>query len=360
MKYLLTTLLAASFTCSCTKTKNKSTELVYSTVPVREGALTDKQTWDGTVRASTRIELRTNRKVKIGKVLVREGEAVKKGQLIIEVDTTEDKKKIQDLSDRIAAASIDLKSTSLSLDFAKRISERKSKLSKRGIIAQKEQDEANKQLETAQSQKKSKNLEYAKLKREFEQASKDSNTAHFYAPIDGIVTNLVKADPYTELRPGQIVGVVSDPKKLAFYTEIEEGRVQRLKTGNAVTVVLDALPNTALPGKVSEINLSGSETQNTSQPVNKYMVKIEFKAPNEKIRDGFQGKSEIVFAQKPKTLAAPLEAVRYNAGKPFLLVASSKGAEPKPSPVQLGILTSEEAEILAGAAAKQLVVLEVK
>lgn len=341
---------------ACTKQKKEADKTAYFQAKI--ASIEDKASWEGSVRAANRMELRASKKTKIAKVLVTEGQKVKKGQLLIEVDTTDDKKKQTEFSDKLSSALIDIKSAELGLTFAQKVSQRKEKLAAKGIVPQKDLDEAQKQLETALSGKKSKDLELQKLHRDAEAAQKEMKSANFYAPLEGIVTNLAKADPYSELRPGQTLAIISDPAHLAFYTEIEENFISKLHVGDTVTIFLDAFPEKSILAKISMLNLGGLEGSSTM--VNKYQMQALFDAKGLTIQDGFRGKVEIVFQKKNQAILVPLSALKMHDGKEFLLVANSPKGSAISTSVKTGVKNALETEILEGLKENQFVVVDLK
>ena len=352
MQKLLFTLLIMY----CTKQKKEMEKPTF--FPAKVAAIEEKYSWEGSVRAANRIELRASKKTKIAKVLVTEGQKVKKGQLLIEVDTTDEKKKQIDFSDKLSASQIDIKSAELSLNFAEKVSKRKQTLAAKGIVPQKDLDEAQKQFETALSAKKSKDLELQKLHRDADAAQKEMKSANLYAPLDGIVSNLAKADPYSELRPGQTLAMISDPTHLAFYTEIEENFISRLKINESVDILLDSFPGKAIKGKISSVNLGSAE--GATSLVNKYQFVAAFDGNGLAVQDGFRGKVEVVFQRKDKALLVPLSALKLNDGSEFLLVSSSPTGTGKPVAVKTGIKNDLEVEILQGLSENQFVMVETK
>lgn len=64
---------------------------------IKKSSLLTQLVWNGTTNYLERIEIRTNNKIKILKTLVRKDDQVKKGQLLLSIDKSEEMKTLKDL-----------------------------------------------------------------------------------------------------------------------------------------------------------------------------------------------------------------------------------------------------------------------
>ena len=345
---------------SCTK---KEKEAVTTRFPVKRGTLLGKLEWRGSVRSANRIEIRAQSRVKIAKFSVKNFEMVKKGQLLLEVDRSEGETKRNDIQDRLKTQELEMSSSRTKLSFNARALERKRTLFGKGIISQKDFEEARREHSLSENDTKAKELDLDKTRRELAELEDTLKTSNFLAPMDGLVSGLVSGDNSSnpEVQAGQLLATVSDPKVLALSVRVEESSIHRLSQGMPALVKIDALPQETFPGKILEISTSSAQGDNSPgniSPMKSYDVSIAFNTGKSAVQEGFSGIGSLVYAEKKDALSVPLLALRYLDGKDFLLSASDLTSPGKPTSVQIGLKTENEAEVLSGVTENTYVVVE--
>lgn len=348
------------FIGSCTKaTGKKGTASVY--YPVKKGPMEGKVGWRGVVRSANRIEIRSDRKVKISKVLVSNNQAVKKGDLLIEVDRTEIEAKKRELVDKTKAMDLERNSSRFRLEHAQKVLNRKTILSQKGIIARKEFEEAQREFRVAEMEIKSKELDAEKNKREVDELEDQLKSSNFFAPMDGIISGIANLQDSNqgEVSPGQVMAVVFDPKVLALWVQVEESNLHRVAVGTKVELELDSFVGDKFQGTVTEVSVSASDPQQRSF-MKSYGVSIVFDPKGKTVKEGFSGNATLVYAKKDGALTIPISGLRYMDGKEFVQVASSDQGSVQNREVKTGIQTDDEVEIVTGVSEKDFVVAEVE
>ncbi len=317
----------------------------------------------GAISASTKIELRSEKRIKISKILVKNNEPVKKGQTLVEVDKTEIEKKKIELQDKIKQLEIDIKAASDQLELSERQIGRKKKLLAQGIVAQKDVEEVETQYNFAVTQKKTKDLELTKAKREFDETNSQVSTSDFIAPIDGVVSSLVQPDPNSqnEVNGGQVVANVSDLSNLSLYISVDETLVSKIKTNDSLEITIDALSQKKCTGIVKEVALTAAnknqqnswEQQQSQSTMLGYSIKIDLDKQcsgdgDHALKEGFEASAKYVFDKKENALVIPLACVSTTPEGDFILVSNQQNTPPKMTAVKTGIRSDLEIEILEG------------
>ncbi|MBU1598575.1 biotin/lipoyl-binding protein, partial [bacterium] len=209
---------------SCLKKKDEI-GLKVKTVAVQRGDLIIKITETGSVQPKTTVEIKSNVGGEVVRLPVKEGDWVRKGDLLVELDTTNLKNKlIQAKADlesakaklstllagerpqEIAKARESLKQAEINLEDAKVKLDRQNGLFSQGFISKQDRDTAQRAYELAQSSYNAASsslslmLEGARkqdivsarasvLKAEvsYEQAASDVKDARIYAPLAGTI-----------------------------------------------------------------------------------------------------------------------------------------------------------------------------
>ena len=135
------------------------------------------------------------------------------------------------------------------------------------------------------------------------QASKDLEEATIIAPFDGTVANInVKEGEF--LSPAAyaettIVEIV-DPRHMELTARVDELDVVKVKIGQKVMIIVDAMPGTKLEGQVTFISPVAREPVGVllfedEDEEKSYVVKIDFDIPeNSPIRAGMSATAEII------------------------------------------------------------------
>jgi len=317
-----------------------------SEIPVRRGHLEGKLTWRGIVRSANRLEIRSDKKVKIGKVHIKNFDLVKKGQLLIEVDTSESQKKKKELEEALQSQNLDFQSAKVKFQQSARNLGRKSSLVEKGILAMKELEEAQKDYKLLENELKSKEVATQKILREIKLVENELRASNFLSPQDGVIQGLWDISTgNNEVNPGQAVFSIIDPKTFALWVQVEENNLSLVSLGKKAQVTLDTAPGKEISGAIFEISTNANDN---SSRIKTYNMGIAFNANGLVLKEGFSGEGSITYAEKENALCVPISAVKYLEGKEYLVVTRGIAGTNKTVPVTVGLKTETEVEILSG------------
>lgn len=173
-------------------------------------------------------------------------------------------------------------------------------------------------------------------------ASADYGETVLRAPIAGTVT-AVNVRLGESLPVGPAVTVLGDsPFRVEmFASEVDIPKVQRTQSGS---IELDAYRGQNLPLVVGEVDPSATNVDG----VNKYRVKLDFRAPPTGLKIGMSGDAEIVTGIRTQVLSVPRRAVLDRADGTYY-VRVLGGAEPEERTVTIGMEgESGDVEVLTG------------
>jgi len=294
--------------------------------------------YSGTIEA-TNSNLAFQVSGRVINVAVREGYAVKKDQLLAELDPTEFQSKKEQAQanharsintrDQLATilhiykstlpadvvrAETNVTSARDVMDDAQKNYQRYEQLFKRGVVTEKERDSVKLNYDTAKSrlddaeaalrQAKSnlkkveateKEIEAAvsqirQAKAAFEQSDIQLQYTRLLAPYNGIITSR-NVEPGEVVSPGREVLTMADLETVDLKIFVDETEIGKVKPGQDVDVKIDTFPNKVYKGKVTFISPEGEFTPKIIQTKKErvklvYLVKVSIPNPSFELKSG--------------------------------------------------------------------------
>ncbi|MCX6704382.1 MAG: efflux RND transporter periplasmic adaptor subunit, partial [Candidatus Woesebacteria bacterium] len=182
-------------------------------------------------------------------------------------------------------------------------------------------------------------------------AQDNLRNATIFAPFAGIVDAVIPSSPGINVLPGAANYTVVNPNSVYFDSEVEETDLPRISVGQTVNIKLDAYPNDAYVGTVTNIGMVAF-TSGTGG--NAYHVRISL--PDNlgaKFKVGMGGDIEIIFNKIENTLKVPVSAIVTDT-KNYVWVV--EGGHAKKTVVEIGGENNDEIEIKSGISEGQTVI----
>ncbi|MCK4744486.1 efflux RND transporter periplasmic adaptor subunit [Candidatus Parcubacteria bacterium] len=176
-----------------------------------------------------------------------------------------------------------------------------------------------------------------------EKAQNELKNATIISPIDGEVArlNYKTGDIIVDNSSSDPVAVIINNDTLFIEADIEEADINKIKIGQTVYAVFDALDDLMLDGEVSFISLT-SKTNNSG--IVTYLVRIVIinKGDNQ-IREGMTAYVDFVLAEAKDVLIVPVSAVSNVNDTPSVLNSDEEWV-----PVVTGFTDGKNVEIISG------------
>ena len=267
----------------------------------------------GSLRAINQAAVKAKVAGEVREVLVREGESVKAGQVLVRMDGSEYQARQEQAKGALMAARGQL-------DIATKTRDNNKALLAKGFISQNAFDNAESQYRIALA-----NVDSAKGA--LDVAQKSLGDTVIRAPISGLVSSRT-------IQPGEKVSAdnrlldVVDLHQMEMEAAVPTTDILNIRLGQDVQMTVEGL-STPLAGKVARINPS---TQAGSRSI---LVYIQVDNPQGALRVGMFGEAQLTLAKKSGVLTVPQSAVQTNAGNNSVYVIENGKLEQKP--VTLGI-----------------------
>jgi len=269
------------------------------------------------VKASGEINPRQKVEIQskvIGEVValpVREGDAVKAGQVVVEIE-----KQLYVAARDQARAARDQARVNLERSRAEVANEelnlaRVTELRGEGVVSQDAFDRAKLARDAAAIAVRAQQEAILQAESAYQRAIDDLERTTIRAPMDGTVTALNVEKGETAVMgtmnfAGSVLMVIGDLSEILAEVEVAESEVVALALGQTAVVRVDALPDTPLAGRVAEIGSSGIKTGD----VVKFRVKVALERPDPRVRPGMTAKVEITTKTAPAAVAVAQQAVQ--------------------------------------------------
>jgi HlyD family secretion protein len=295
-------------------------------------------TTTSTIKSETEVTLSAQRTGRVVKLPVKEGDVVRAGALIAQLDLSEES---------VQTESVLLQSKATYSEAGKNL-KRVEDLFQKGMVAQQDLDASRRAYEVAQSQ--------------YQAASADAVVKKDYsvirAPFDGVIAKKT-AEVGEILMPGKDIATIVNPDRIYVLAMIDEVDVGRLKIGLPVAITVDAFPGEKFEGSIRRISpiVSGGKLETRTAD-----VWIYFNKKDPRLKPGMSADIEILITILQGVLSVPSQAVFEREGKKQAYVAIGKDLKPgakavtKLKAVEVGITNWSYTEITKGLSAGEFVI----
>lgn len=292
----------------------------------------------GTLRAAETSQLAAQMMGNIVEIRVREGDRVRRGQVLAVIDEAQPRAAL----DRATAGELvaQQESTASESDFAlaEATFKRYQTLYDRKSVSPQEFDEIKARYQAAQARREMAHAGQAQAKAVLQQAHTALSYTHIVAPFDGVITEK-KADVGTLANPGMPIFTVEDLRRHRLEASVNESDLQYVRQGQQVPVLVDALGNRQLKGKVVEIVPAADPASHS------FVVKVELPS-DPSLRSGLFGRAQFARGERSALLIPRTAVVERGQLQGIYVLDQNKVAGLRY--ITLGRPSAGQVEVLAG------------
>ncbi len=298
----------------------------------------DRRSIEAFVSASGKLEPRRSVNVsaqsmgRVTRLGVNEGDRVKAGQFLLQIDPVNAASAVQRDEAAVAAARTgleqvrsQLQSGRASLELARQSLKRQQDLWESGLTTREQLEKAIAEVDIRESDLRAREQEIQTREQQLRQqeaglASSRHSLAQvrFDSPFDGIVTrrNIEEGENVvvgTMNNPGTVLLTVADMSVLEAQVEVDETDIPLVQIGQEARVTIDALPNRTFRGRVTEIGNSpiqatGQQATGVRTATN-FLVDVTIEEEVPDVRPGFTCTAEIITATRESVVSVPIQAL---------------------------------------------------
>lgn len=341
--------------------------------------ITSIVTASGEVKPKNYINIGANAQGDITQLLVKEGDRVRKGQLLAKIEDVQPAADVE--AQRAALSSAEAQSSAseaavkaadenintmraalnhdrADLDRMKADYQRSEQLFNEKLGAKQDFEmkkytydaqvaalaESQARIVQAQAQREQTSAQLASSQRQVAQAK--ANLVRYddilrkhnaYAPLDGVVTNLpVRVGESVVMgiqnAEGSTIMTIADMSQITAEVKVDETDIVNIQLGQTADITIDAIPNKTFKGHVTEIGntailrstgVAASQSAISSQEAKDFKVVIAMDNPPDEVRPGLSCTGKITTATRPSALTIPIQA---------LTVRQKGDLDPQPPP----------------------------
>jgi HlyD family secretion protein len=307
----------------------------------------------GEIKPKTYVNIGANAYGKITRLYVREGDQVKRGQLLAQIDNVQSAADLNANQAAVQGAETDALATDAALktsqadllraqadyDRNKLDWDRAQNLFKDGLISKSDFDSRKNAWATADSGLTQAQARVAQAKAQQDSAAKHVSQARanltrvtdvlqkttYSAPYDGVVTNLPVREGESVVigiqnALGSTLMTIADMSVITAEVKVDETDIVDVKLGQPAEITIDAIPKKVFHGVVSEIGdnaivrssgVSTSQQATASEEAKDFKVVVTLSDPPSALRPGLSTTAKITTATRSNAVAVPIQALTY-------------------------------------------------
>jgi len=285
------------------------------------------------VQPETLVKLSANVPGEVVRLSVKEGDAVRKGQFLLQLDPTQYQAQLHQSEAALDAARSSFKLSQVALERSESLLKRKESLFERKLVSPEEIEIARTERNTDKARADVNQEEVKRSTAAVQSAMDNLRKTTFKSPIDGTVTqlNVERGEIVmvgTMNNPGTVVLSIADLSRMKVEADVDETDVASVRLGQIATVKVDALPDTTLAGRVFEIANSPKVSElGTQEQQTNFVVDVMIDNPPPTLRPGMTADVEIKTATKEGVLHVPIQAVVVRTAEELAKARAGKGAK---------------------------------
>jgi HlyD family secretion protein len=342
----------------------------------------------GKIEPLTKVEVKSKASGLVEKILVDEGQHVKAGQTLVELDKEQLRAVVAESTANLEAAQSALQASEAAyrknlvdaegpdVPFLKRDMERGRDLYKQGLIALNVMQEAEKNYQLALNRQVSaqRNAEMSKAqvaqakaqiaqsKAALDNAKENLRYATITSPIAGEVLSkdVEVGDAVSSIlvlgSQATLVMTLGDTSEVYVKGKVDESDIGKVYVDQRARIVVESFKDKTFQGKVTKISPLGVEKDN----VTTFEVRVSIQNPSGELRANMSANAEIILQENKNVLVAPEGALIFDKEKNASVETPDPKAETgrRKLAVKVGITNGVKAEILSGLNEGQKVILQ--
>ena len=359
--------------------KNKQVEVRLEQVGKRD--LVAAVTASGKIEAKRQVDISSEVTARITTITVKEGDLVKKGQLLVELDQVQFKGAVDRATASLTSVAAQLMQSRANRDQAKRALDRARELKQTAptLVTDESLEQAQLGFDVSDALLKSSEANVMQTRASLKESQDNLARTRLFSPISGRVVRLAVEEgevavPGTFSRETGLLMRIADLSVIQAKVKVDETDVVRLALGDSVSVSIDAFPDTTFIGRVTKIGNSAASTTTgtTSDRAVDFEVEVTLANPPSDVRPDLSMTARIITDTRKGALSIPIIALTARAHEtvgteakpaaPKTPADTANGKKPKERegvfvvnngvamfrPVKVGIAGDEYFEVLEG------------
>ena len=333
---------------------NRSSGVTVTTETIGKHDLQAIVSASGKVEPKSSVDISAETMGKVVNLAVAEGQAVKRGQLLLEIDPRNLETAVQNRTANLETSRSTLAQQKASLENAKVTLQqaqdelrRQEGLYQAGLLARDAYERAVNAVKMRETDIIVQQRQLDAQEQRIKQAEADVNSAQYdlnkvrvMSPIDGLVTrrNIEEGETAvvgTMNNAGTVLLTIADLSVIETEIEVDETDIPFIQVGQPAKITIDALPDQEFPGRVTEVGNSPIQTTTAGQRATNFKVVVTIDGAVPGVRPGFTCTAVITTATREESVAVPIQAMTVREiivdakGEPVKTPEPAAGAAPR-------------------------------
>lgn len=298
---------------------------------LRRRDLTAVVSASGKIQPKRQVNVSANTMGRVTRLAVQEGERVREGQFLLEIDPRSLEGQLQRGEASVAAARSALLQTGAgveqaraTLELASQNGRRQEELWEEGLTPRESLERAQNEVAVREAELRTREQEIQTREAQIKQEQASLATTQYNmsqvtisSPMDGMITrrNIEEGENVmvgTMNNAGTVLLTIADMSVIESEIEVDETDIPAVTLAQEARVTIDAVPNRTFRGRVTEIGNSPIQTAagdaSAAQATNfKVVVTLDEEVPG--VRPGFTCTAEITTATRQNVVSVPIQAV---------------------------------------------------
>ena len=314
--------------------RNANTPPAVTVEAIRTRDLDALVSASGKIQPKRQVNVSATTMGRVTRLAVQEGQRVKAGQFLLEIDPRSLAGQLERGEASVAAARSALQQANsavdqarANLDLAQQTLKRQQELSKDGLTTREALERALNEVTVREVELKTRQQEVQTREQQIKQEQAALSTTQYSlsqvtiaSPMDGIVTrrNIEEGENVvvgTMNNAGTVLLTVADMSAIQAEIEVDETDIPNVAIGQPAVVTIDAVHDRMFKGHVTEIGNSpvqaatqtGAATGQGQATNFKVVVAIDEPVPD--VRPGFTCTAEITTATRKNAVAVPIQSL---------------------------------------------------
>ncbi|MDH5234308.1 MAG: efflux RND transporter periplasmic adaptor subunit [Gemmatimonadota bacterium] len=313
--------------------------------PVATQDLVASVTASGSVSPRTKVDLSADITGRITRLAVKDGDYVKEGQFLLQIDPQQYEAQVQRAEAALANARASLAQAKANQMQAQRNLERQQEIRKTNaaLVSAQELEQLQTQNEVNQALVKAAEENVKQNEASLKDSRWQLSRSTIYSPMTGRVTRLNVEVGETAImgtlnRDAATLMTIADMSILETKVKVDETDVSRISVGDSAVIQIDAFADTTFLGRVVEISNSSitrATTAATDQAID-YEVTVRILNPPADTRPDFSSTAKIVTDTRMQVLSIPIIALTVRENEELKNTDNDAPPAAKTPAVQVG------------------------
>lgn len=309
-RYIAIGLTAAALAAGITTAIILKHQVHYETKPLSRCTITEIVEASGTINPVNTVSVGSTVSGLIKEIYADFNSEVKKGQLLAQIDPANFEATVQQNQAQIANAQATLTKLQATTEYDRKMYERYKNLYAKNFIPRSELDQMESTYKSDLAQINAARAQISQYQASLKTAMTNLGYTKIIAPVDGtvIARKIDLGQPVAaSFQAPELFTIAQDLTKMQIEVNVSEADIGKVDEGQDVTYTLDGYADSVFEGKVTQVRLESTNTNN----VVTYSVIVDVENNDLKLKPGMTANVSIITNKSENVLCAPNIALKF-------------------------------------------------